>query len=145
MGSRSAASGEELHINYGAKGNGELLRCHGFAVPGNLADVHEIDLAAVGWLGTGCSVEVGTSCTRLDMLKKRGLRRHFLFGGSQLPPGLLPALRVLCAESGSELSRAKSDLDDGEEEADGKGGEFDWSLVDWMADDPFEKANAAGD
>ena len=29
---RSVKSGEEVFINYGAKGNGELLRCHGFVV-----------------------------------------------------------------------------------------------------------------
>ena len=42
---RSVPEGEEVFINYGAKGNAELLRCHGFAVRDNQADVCEVQLA----------------------------------------------------------------------------------------------------
>ena len=38
------ARGEEVLINYGAKGNGELLRAHGFVIDNNLADVLPLDL-----------------------------------------------------------------------------------------------------
>lgn len=37
---RSVREGEELLINYGAKSNGELLRCHGFVLRDNQASAH---------------------------------------------------------------------------------------------------------
>lgn len=51
---RSVKLGEEVCINYGAKGNGELLRCHGFVV-------------GAGGLGVGAGAGVGAvrDCTRL--------------------------------------------------------------------------------
>ena len=41
---RAVAAGSQLYLNYGAKGNGELLRCHGFVLADNAADVVEIDV-----------------------------------------------------------------------------------------------------
>ena len=41
----AVACGAEVLINYGAKGNGELLRCHGFVLDENPCDVYELDLS----------------------------------------------------------------------------------------------------
>ena len=45
---RALSAGDEVCIDYGAKGNGELLRCHGFVLEPNPADVCVLDLAARG-------------------------------------------------------------------------------------------------
>jgi hypothetical protein len=45
---RALSAGEEVHINYGAKASGELLRCHGFVLPCNQADVHEVRREGTG-------------------------------------------------------------------------------------------------
>ena len=39
---RALSKGDEVFLNYGAKGNGELLRDHGFVLSNNAADVHEL-------------------------------------------------------------------------------------------------------
>ena len=41
---RNSEVGDELFLNYGAKGNGELLRDHGFVLKDNPADVYELEL-----------------------------------------------------------------------------------------------------
>ena len=148
---RRVGAGEELFLNYGAKGNGELLRCHGFVLDHNPCDLFELDLSPL---------DVHERHARLKM-------RHHLFRGG-LPPLLLPEARVLCASDGAELAEALAALDtrggadgtrrggdaagadiamdDGQPPPQGDEtttGSFDWSLVDWSADDPFAKANAA--
>jgi len=45
-------AGDEVFINYGAKGNEELLRCHGFVIPNNPCDVLAVDLRKL-WLWKG--------------------------------------------------------------------------------------------
>ena len=198
---RPTEAGEELHLNYGAKGNGELLRDHGFVMRDNMADVFELELSGLCEAGAGRE-------ERLMLLRGRGRHgpaggatRQFLFrsGGLQgggLPPQLLPTARVLCAEDGSELRDAVAAFAEGREgdfaahggmehcasgssaggindRGSGGGGggggngggggggdggrlgdgeddhsgsavrQFDWSLVDWSAEDPFAEANEA--
>ena len=100
--SRGVAPGQEIHINYGAKGNAELLRCHGFVLPDNAADVFELDLAAEwaksalfpddgGDHGSRVKVLRTTAEKRLEELRGSArITRHFLFRGG-LPPELLPS------------------------------------------------------
>jgi len=156
---RPAAAGDELHINYGAKGNAELLRCHGFALPDNPADVYELDLGdlehshelllpRVENLENEKAPHLETPAdeafsARLQELRRCSAARHFLYRGG-LPIELLPAIRLLCADDGDERRRAEAALDgnsDASNEAPATS--FDWSLVDWTADDPFAVANAA--
>ena len=152
--SQRVPAGEEVSINYGAKGNGELLRYHGFVIEGNPADVAELDLAPL---------TADNERLALARAMRRGFLRPFLFAGG-LPDGLLPAARMLCAAPGAELEAALATArgeappaargdDECTEEANGggcggggggtAGGGFDWSLVDWSAEDPFAAANAA--
>jgi len=131
---RSIAEGDEVRINYGAKGNGELLRAHGFVLPHNDADVHEIQLGNLG------EQEHGVYQERLELLASVGLqRRHFLFAGG-LPPTLLSSVRVLCASTHDELQAVRTALSPTPDSAAGGGSSgWDWSAVDWEADDPFGK------
>ena len=103
---RASPKGEELHLNYGAKGNGELLRDHGFVLADNHADVYELDLS-----GLCTSRAVVEDRLRLVRGQGRGssgsgAARSFLFRGGGLPPKLLPTARVLCAKDGDELRDA---------------------------------------
>mmetsp|Transcript_4312 Transcript_4312/g.9464 ORF Transcript_4312/g.9464 Transcript_4312/m.9464 type:complete len:338 (-) Transcript_4312:307-1320(-) len=176
------ACGEEIFINYGAKGNGELLRCHGFVLKENAADVCELDLGEIEIdASEGHSSVLDAQrmeerqqavVNRRAMLRAmlrgrgRGSRvgsaplRLFLFRGG-LPPKLLPALRFLCAQGEEELAQARAALDGGggggggEDDDGGCGGDgagdagnapaFNWSLVDWSAEDPFAVACATAE
>ena len=138
---RSLRRGDEVLLNYGAKGNAELLRSHGFVVRTNPADVCEVDLHLLPAMASppllGGDAE---SRLKLALSLGRGGLRTFLFHG-ELPPMLLPLARVICASDGAELDAALS-VARGEElpvaEADGgSSNAFDWSVVDWDAEDPF--------
>ena len=140
---RNSDVGDELFLNYGAKGNGELLRDHGFVLKDNPADVYELELPAhpIG----GFDIQLDRSLT------EQHKRRFFLCrGGSSgcsLPPLLLPTARIIVAQEGDELNRAlkayKSEGGTSAGGSEGGGAAFDWSLVDWTADDPFKAANDA--
>jgi hypothetical protein len=133
----------EVSLNYGAKGNGELLGRHGFVLLDNPCDVHELDLS-----------QVAAQCVeaRRQLLRTAGTRsqirlRQYLFRGG-LPPSLLPTMRLLCADEGDELRRAVAAASDeappGEDaHTSSETPTFDWGLVDWSLDDPFAIAKAA--
>mmetsp|Transcript_18468 Transcript_18468/g.51716 ORF Transcript_18468/g.51716 Transcript_18468/m.51716 type:complete len:536 (+) Transcript_18468:122-1729(+) len=160
------AEGEEVCINYGAKGNAELLRCHGFVLDPNPADVYELHLlpslselpgdrqgeqeASAGSLPPALphGLQPGQQKERrglADGACQRPLLRHFLFHGG-LPDLLLPGARLLCALPGKELERALAAARGDTTQEGGEGADkredqrpgFDWSAVDWAADDPFE-------
>ena len=83
--SRSLRGGGEILLNYGAKGNGELLRDHGFVLAKNEADVHEVCLERLNPTGLAAS----DLAARHSALRRMRLPlRHFLFRGA-LPPELL--------------------------------------------------------
>lgn len=150
----SMKRGAEVLINYGAKGNGELLRCHGFVVPHNPADVCPLPLTQ---LIPPKGVTQSQLRERLALAEQLQLPlRVFLFdvaGGGKadtlLPDTLLPTARLLCAvtEEDERIARAAVDPDVKRDETS-KAGEqetpgFDWSKVDWDAEDPF--AGCGGD
>ena len=126
----SQAENEEVFINYGAKGNSELLRCHGFVLDPNPADVYELyllppcvprgpgeasrDAAPAPTSSHGSmpalphNLPPDKASRRLALAAKaapRSLLRHFLFAGG-LPDLLLAGARVLCAQPGDELDKA---------------------------------------
>ena len=149
---RSTLAGEELMLNYGAKSNGELLRCHGFVSAENPADVCELDLSMLrpDGISTPATTRLAMLSDALLAAGKRSihdapLSRHFLTVGPLLGASLLGASRVICAEEGSELRRAIANVTGAEAEDEKEDGNdhFDWSLVDWSAEDPFAVANAA--
>ena len=65
---RAVAAGEEVLINYGAKGDGELLRAHGFVLGANPADVCPLDLTALL-----PAAPAAARAARLDACARRGL------------------------------------------------------------------------
>ena len=138
---RAVGEGEEIYLDYGAKGNAELLRCHGFVLDPNLADVEPSEF------GRADADEVALRHRALGERTARGpraqVRLHFFLFTGGLPPLLVPTLRVLCAAPGAELAAALA-VADGGDDGCGGGGEgaqqFDWGLVDWSADDPFAAA-----
>ena len=163
---RPVASGGELYLNYGTKGNGELLRCHGFVIDDNLCDVSEIDLDALH-LGSplpalqppqlpdgvvscgrpGLSADQACHGDRQGATAGSKGRKHRFFlhrgmatggEGSCLPDDLLFEARIRCASNEDERAlalAATSSHDDTRV--------WDWSLVDWSAEDPFTAARAA--
>lgn len=157
--------GQEIFINYGAKGTGELLRCHGFTLLDNSADVCELDLSelpsfVLGHEGasrrSGLGLDACMVAKRLHMMSTHGVSTSSrsrerplvcqLFRGG-LPPQLLPSARLLCADEGDELRAALEEWRAGADVLVGSSSSackaFDWSLVDWSAPDPFAVANAA--
>ena len=114
----AVAAGDEVLLNYGAKGNGELLRCHGFVMPENPADVVPLDLYSLA-----------PSTARLALLARERLPlRHHLFHGG-LPAQLLDAVRLLCAPT-DEAAAALCDA------FEKRAPQFiDWNAIDWAADD----------
>lgn len=146
---RSLRSGDEVCINYGAKGNAELLRCHGFVVPDNPAEVCPLMLSRLAPSGL-------TQADRDDRLRRVGkgrLRdRIFLFRGG-LPETLLPVARVMCVSEEEDLIAAEDALC-GRAAAGAAAAAstdkslstefvtFDWSSVDWTKDDPFGGCDA---
>ena len=118
-------------INYGAKGDGELLRAHGFVLGANPADVCPIDLTAL----LPAAASAAARAARLDACARRGLpTRAYLHHGG-LPPALLPAAQLLCAPDAA-LPQLLERLDAQEARP------FDWSACDWAAEDPFALAAA---
>ena len=111
-------AGDEVLLNYGAKGNGELLRCHGFVMQENPADVVPLDLYSLA-----------PSTARLALLARERLPlRHHLFHGG-LPAQLLDAVRLLCAPT-DEAAAALCDA------FEKRAPQFiDWNAIDWAADD----------
>lgn len=83
---RDVAEGEEVRIHYGAKGNAELLRRHGFVLPDNPADVCPLTLDELPVETT----ETGSETRRAD-----GSETFYLFRGMEafgmLPEGLIRA------------------------------------------------------
>jgi pyruvate/2-oxoglutarate dehydrogenase complex dihydrolipoamide acyltransferase (E2) component len=75
---RAVATGEEVLINYGAKGDGELLRAHGFVLGANPADVCPLDLTALL-----PAAPAAARAARLDACARRGLptRAYLHHGG----------------------------------------------------------------
>ena len=156
--------GQEIFINYGAKGTGELLRCHGFTLLDNSADVCELDLSELpsfvlshegasrrSGLGLDACM-VAERLHRVSILKmstgsrSRGRPLVFQLFRGGLPPQLLPSARLLCADEGDELRAALEEWQAGEGLVGSSSSAcktFDWSLVDWSAPDPFAEANAA--
>jgi len=136
---RSLRCGDEVLINYGAKGNAELLRCHGFVLPDNQADVCPLELSRLA-LAAGQTEEL---CrreheARLGLLRELRLAdRPFLFHGG-LPERLLPAARLLCAPTAADLRAAREALDGTAAGSLEEAAPFDWNSVDWTQDDPFE-------
>ena len=159
---RSVREGEELLINYGAKSNGELLRCHGFVLRDNQVSAH----GPTGLLGPSAptrpappaaahqadvlelclpeildaaGVEPHAHQSHLADLAAVGVRRRLHLFRHELPPELLPIARYLCAETHSDRSAARDALDKSRAAptTEDGGGAFDWSEVDWEADDPF--------
>lgn len=142
---RSLRRGDEVCINYGAKGNGELLRCHGFVVVDNPADVCPLPLARLAPAGL-------TTAEIQDRLRRvRALRlpeRPFLFRAG-LPERMLSAARVLCVSNAEDLRAAEAAaggaalcLGVAVEE---KPAPFDWGSVDWAAEDPFGGCTGGGE
>ena len=111
-------AGDEVLLNYGAKGNGELLRRHGFVMQENPADVVPLDLYSLA-----------PSTARLALLARERLPlRHHLFHGG-LPAQLLDAARLLCAPT-DEAAAALCDA------FEKRAPQFiDWNAIDWAADD----------
>ena len=110
-------------INYGAKGDGELLRAHGFVLGANPADVCPIDLTAL----LPAAASAAARAARLDACARRGLpTRAYLHHGG-LPPALLPAAQLLCAPDAA-LPQLLERLDAQEAKP------FDWSACDWAAE-----------
>ena len=121
-------------INYGAKGDGELLRAHGFVLGANPADVCPIDLTAL-LPAAASAASAAARAARLDACARRGLpTRAYLHHGG-LPPALLPAAQLLCAPDAA-LPQLLERLDAQEARP------FDWSACDWAAEDPFALAAA---
>tara|TARA_B100000524_G_scaffold198933_1_gene103448 strand:- start:293 stop:1942 length:1650 start_codon:yes stop_codon:yes gene_type:complete len=105
--------GAEVCINYGAKGNGELLRCHGFVLPQNPAEVSAIDLRTIsqeckrfdgGVIFDGRSLSEAEIQMRVGrMATEGGIKpRYFLHRGG-LPPGLLKAAALLVVSSQEDV------------------------------------------
>jgi hypothetical protein len=160
---RSLRRGEEVCIDYGSKGNGELLRCHGFVMADNPADVCPLPLARLAPAGL-------TPAQTEDRLRRVGAlrlpERAFLFRGG-LPERMLGTARVLCVSGADDLRAAEAaaagrpagadqgagDLPQGGEaereeggKAEGEAAPFDWGSVDWTSEDPFgECAGGGGD
>ena len=124
--------GEEVLINYGAKGNGELLRAHGFVLDDNAADVYSLDLAPL--LPADASARRARTDACAALLGLCDASHCFLHRGG-LPRQLLQTARLLCA-SDDDLLKAQA-------EAQAEETPFDWSACDWSADDPFANTAAA--
>ena len=204
---RSTKAGQELFLNYGAKGNGEMLRCHGFVLVDNACDVFELDISTLMSTSRGGAVSsrtlnqgggesrkvcedasggssspggIGSTGSKDATRRIAGRKlRHFLHRGG-LPPDLLDEARVLFApegdgsytegkgdgsytegraraiatarDGGTERNPAEavssahpvdSNVEDDAAANEGGSKTWDWSLVDWSADDPFAAATAA--
>jgi len=120
---RALSKGDEVFLNYGAKGNGELLRDHGFVLSNNAADVHELCIDELNPLNLS-GPDLAARHAHLRRLKLP--RRHFLFGGFDLPPDLLPAARILCVAAAGLAAATVPPADEAP---------FDWNSVDWAADE----------
>jgi hypothetical protein len=95
---RTFRKGEEVRIDYGAKGNGELLRRHGFVVPGNAFDTCPFPIQATE------ALEFPNASSRKEVLKKetKRVKTYLLHRGvgewREFPFGLREDLRRLREE-----------------------------------------------
>ena len=133
---RAVERGEEVLINYGAKGNGELLRAHGFVLEDNAADVFRLELTPL--LPADASARRARTDACAALLGLSDASHCFLHRGG-LPRQLLQTARLLCA-SDEDLASAQAEA---QAEAQAAAAPFDWSACDWSADDPFANTAAA--
>ena len=122
---RDVAKGEEVRIHYGAKGNAELLRRHGFVVPENPADVcpltlDELMTEAEAEAGTGTGTGTGTETgTETETARVTTQNTFYLFRGMEafgmLPEGLIRA--TIAKRRGVRVEDVRDAVEGGDEEA----------------------------
>ena len=114
-----------MRIHYGAKGNAELLRRHGFVVPENPADVcpltlDELMTEAEAEAGTGTGTGTGTETgTETETARVTTQNTFYLFRGMEafgmLPEGLIRA--TIAKRRGVRVEDVRDAVEGGDEEA----------------------------
>lgn len=118
---RDVAEGEEVRIHYGAKGNAELLRRHGFVLPDNPADVCPLTLDELPVETTEPEPEPGTK-TEPRTGRGEGSQTFYLFRGMEafgmLPEGLIRA--AVARRRGVRVEDVRDAVEGGGEETRGE-------------------------
>jgi hypothetical protein len=116
---RDVAEGEEVRINYGAKGNAELLRRHGFVLPDNPADVCPLTLDELSVETTETETAPATETPKA---RAEGSETFYLFRGMEafgmLPEGLIRA--AVAKRRGVRVEDVRDAVECGGEETRGE-------------------------
>jgi len=135
-GSRIGA-GEQVCLNYGAKGNGELLLYFGFVLPDNPADTVQIPASLI----QGHEAEPGS--------KRQFFRVYADPGGAGdrvcLPPEMLDAARAKCPGGEAELPGPTRDAIAAVYGASAVAEEPDWTSIEAYLNDPAETDGMVGE